>query len=112
MEKKRIAKKGSNIKDFLRALSGMYDVLLQVKETLVNKDSPEISLALKNLDKILKYGEISHGKKCFFARKCQNCGNNTLVYDSRVVATGEVIRHRKCPFCGWTQKTVEIIDWE
>lgn len=112
MKNKRIIKKGSNIRDFIKELSDMYDWLLRIKETPTYKNNPELSFALRNLDKILKYGEISHGKNVFFARKCQNCGNNTLVYDSRVVATGEVIRHRKCPFCGWTQKTVEIIDWE
>ena len=43
----------------------------------------------------------------FNARMCPECGEDSLVYDSREQFDGSIRRRRRCPACGTRFETVE-----
>lgn len=48
------------------------------------------------------------GDSLMYVKRCIDCGENTLVKDSREKPDGSISRRRVCPKCGYEFRTVEI----
>lgn len=76
------------------------------------KNNPQFKEILKQSKKFRKYESMFFKNDLLSARPCRVCGRETIVYDTRVGRSGEIIRRRKCLNCGSKHRTVELYDGE
>ena len=108
----RYGNHSSKIKKLAKDFDIFFDFVNSLRRLPAYKDDVRFQEILKQSKRFTKYEKMFSGDGLFAARPCRVCGQETIVYDSRLGSRGEIVRRRKCLHCGARHRTVELYDGE